>query len=483
MRLFPDLSTILSIGGFELRWYPVLIIIGGIFIYWYSSRNFKKAGYEQDIADDLFIGCTISAVVGARLWFVVFYDLQYYLSNPLKILQTWEGGLAIQGAIVGGVIFALIYAKRKHISALRLCDMIFPSMLVAQAIGRWGNFFNQEAFGRVVPESFYSGWPSFIKDVMYINGSYQEPTFFYESFGNLLGFILIIFVYKKFSKPKRGDLVYAYLMWYGLVRFIVEEFRSDSLMFMNLKMAQLTSIAFFLIGLVGMLGLFRKMFKRKPIILFDFDQTLADTEGVILATYESLFKKYLPDYDLTLEDKISLLGPTLKQTFEKYPFKEDISDLIKEYRELNFKLHKDYIKPLPNAVELLSQLKAEGYKLGIVSNKFTDGIDLGLDLTGMSPYIDVVIGLDKVTDPKPNPEGIRKAIIALDGKYDNCIYVGDNYNDMLAGINAGSFTIGYYQSEERKSNMLMANPNRVIDNLLDIITILKEDISWTKDMS
>ena len=483
MRLFPDLSTIFSIGAFSLRWYPVLIIIGGMFIYWYSSRNFKKAGYSQDIADDLFIGCTISAVVGARLWFVVFYDLGYYLSNPLEILQTWEGGLAIQGAILAGVIFALFYCRRKHISALRLCDMIFPSMLVAQAIGRWGNFFNQEAFGRIVPESFYNGWPSFIKDVMYINGNFQEPTFLYESLGNLLGFVLIVFVYKRFSKPKRGDLVYAYLMWYGVVRLIVEQFRSDSLMFLGLKMAQLTSIAFILIGVLGMFGLYRKMFKQKPVVLFDFDGTIADTEGVILATYETLFKKYLPEYTLSDQDKIELLGPTLKETFEKYNFPKDTAELIKEYRTLNFALHEQYVKAMDGAKELLDYLQSEGYKLGIVSNKFTDAINLGLKLTDLDAYFDVIIGLEKVTDPKPDPEGISKACIALGGKYDNCVYVGDNFNDMMAGINAGVFTIGFNEDQVRTENMIKANPNRVVDKLIDIIEILKEDISWTKDMN
>ena len=483
MELFPNLQTIVSIGSFELRWYPVLIIIGGLLIYWISSTNFKKAGYNTDIADDLFIGCTITGVIGARLWFCAFYDFAYYLSNPLKILYTWEGGLAIQGAILGGVVFALIYCHIKHISALRLCDMIFPSLLLAQAIGRWGNFFNQEAYGRVVSEAFYKGWPSFIKNAMYINGNYQEPTFLYEGFGNIIGFILIVFVYKKFSKPKRGDLVYAYLMWYGIVRLIVEQFRSDSLMFMGFKMAQLTSVVFIIIGVLGMLGLFRKLFKTKPVVLFDFDGTIADTEGVIIATYKTLFDKYLPDYQLTDSDRNSLLGPTLKETFEKYQFPGQLDDLIAEYKKTNFALHEEYVKPMTGAIELLSNLKENGYKLGVVSNKFNDAIELGLNITGLNKYIDVVIGLDKVVDSKPNPEGIRKACIELKGNFDNCVYVGDNFTDMMAGINAGAYTIGFNEDATRKASMMEAKPNCVVDKLTDIINVLKEDHSWTKDLN
>ncbi|MPM57626.1 Pyrophosphatase PpaX [bioreactor metagenome] len=361
--------------------------------------------------------------------------------------------------------------------------MIFPNMLLAQAIGRWGNFVNQEAYGRIVRESFYNGWPAFIKETMYINGNFQEPTFLYESVGNIIGFILIVFIYKKISKPKRGDMVYAYLMWYGAVRLIVEQFRSDSLMFMGFKMAQITSVVFFIIGMSGMLGLFRKLFVKKPIILFDFDGTLADTEQVIMATFQKMFAKYLPDYQMTEEDRIAVLGPTLKETFEKYHFPGNFEDFVKEYREINFAMHEEYVKPMAHAEELLSALKKENYRIGIVSNKFADAIRLGLKVTKLESYIDLIIGLEEVSDPKPDPEGIRKACIRLKGSYDNCIYVGDNFNDIQAGINAGVYTIGFNEDETRKANMMKAHPNTVVAELTDILTVLKEDHSWTKDMN
>ena len=191
MQFFPNFHTILSIGNFELRWYAVLLCTGSLILYWFTCRDLKAHGYPEDTGDDLFIGCAICAVIGARLWYCLLYDFKYYMSNPLRILKTWEGGLAIHGAILGGVLFVLYYCYKKKYSPLRICDCVFPNMLIGQALGRWGNFFNQEAFGRVVSESFYDGWPAFIKDHMLIGGQYQEPTFLYESACNLLGFLLI----------------------------------------------------------------------------------------------------------------------------------------------------------------------------------------------------------------------------------------------------------------------------------------------------
>src|SRR5690554_3098878 len=282
MIFFEDMQTFVTVGPISIKWYAILILTGAFIAYGVSLYNFKKMGYDSELGDNLFVGSLLSGVVGARLWFVAFYDLQYYLSHPLEIFMTWEGGLAIQGGLVFGAAFAYWYLKKKQISFMRLADAVVPNILIAQALGRWGNFLNQEAFGRVVDESFYQGWPSFIANHMFINGAYREPTFFYESSLNILGFILIVFVYKRFSNIKRGDLVYAYLMWYGVTRFFVEGLRSDSLMFFGLRSAQLVSIGFVIVGILGTFGVFRKMVTRKkPVLLFDFDGTIMDTEPMV----------------------------------------------------------------------------------------------------------------------------------------------------------------------------------------------------------
>lgn len=480
MKFFPDLQTFLDIGPISIKWYAVLILMGAYLAYYLSYRNLKKLGYKSDLTDDLFFGALLSGVIGARLWFVLFFDLNYYITRPLEILMTWQGGLAIQGGLFGGVLFGLWFVKRHKIDFMRVADAIVPNILVAQAIGRWGNFLNQEAYGRVVQESFYSGWPQLIKDQMFIAGQFREPTFLYESVLNIVGFLLIVLVLKKFSKPKRGDMVYAYLMWYGVTRFFIEGLRADSLMFMGLRSAQLVSIAFIVVGVLGTLGLFRKLIKReKPIILFDFDGTLMDTEPAIIESFKQVFTKYAPDMIITREMELSFLGPTLWETFGKYLPNESADKLVEEYRVINFAMHTTHVKPIEGAIELLSGLKDQGYQMGIVSSKLTDAIDLGLNLFEMKEYFDVIIGLEQVKKHKPDPEGLLEACKKLGKGHDSAIYIGDTPGDVLAGINAGMFTIAFAADKERKEMLEKMKPTRLISSLSEINEVLKEDVEWT----
>ena len=147
------------------------------------------------------------------------------------------------------LVFLIVYSKKKNINMLLLLDIIIPGLIIAQAIGRWGNFFNQEAYGRAVSLSFLKKLylPDFIIQNMYIEGYYREPTFLYESFFSILGFLFIILLRKK-KNLKVGQLTGFYLIWYGIERLVIETFRSDSLMLGNIKIAQLISIIFILTG-------------------------------------------------------------------------------------------------------------------------------------------------------------------------------------------------------------------------------------------
>lgn len=483
MQFFPDVRTFLSLGPLSIKWYAIFILCGAMLAYWFSVREIKKLGYKSEVAEDLFMGCLICGVIGARLWFCAFYNLSYFLANPIEILYTFEGGMAIQGGLFGGVLFGLWYAKKHKLSFMRLADAIVPNILVAQAIGRWGNFINQEAFGRTVREAYYAYFPKWFSDMMYIQGAYREPTFLYESLGNLVGFILIIFVVKRFSKLKRGDLVYAYMMWYGIIRLFVEGLRTDSLMFMGLRMAQLISIAFIIVGLVGTFGLFRKIFKqKKPVILFDLDGTLLDTEPAILDTYRYLFKKYRTEEEFTRDKQLAVLGPSLESMFKEYFPGKDVHSLIEEYRQHNWEIHEQLVKPMDGAIELLAGLKKQGYKLGVVSTKRKDTINLGLQQNRMMEYFDVILGEDDVTKGKPNPEGILKACNMLNEGHDSVIYIGDSIMDIQAARNAGVFSVGYFFNPERKERLEAEKPNRIIDHLLQLNEILKEDLFWTNNM-
>ena len=242
----------------DIRWYAFLIMLGALGTYFVSKHDFKKAKYtDKDFFDSLFVYTLWVGVIGARLWFCLFYDLSYYLANPLEIFAIWNGGLAIQGGLVFGALFAYLYSKKNHYPFMKILDIILPNVLIGQAFGRWGNFVNKECHGGEVDVSYFEGILSFLKEGMYINGHYYEPLFFYESMLCLLGFILIHFILKK-KQNRRGDLAYCYLMWYGVIRFFIEDRRTDSLYLGNIKMAQLTSILFILIGILGYLGLFFK---------------------------------------------------------------------------------------------------------------------------------------------------------------------------------------------------------------------------------
>lgn len=484
MVFFKDLSSFVDIGSISIKWYAVLILIGAFSAFYVSTKNLQKLGYPSGMIDDLFFGSLVSGIVGARLWYVLFYDLQTYIANPISILMTWQGGMAIQGGLLLGALFAFFFLKRKGISFMRFADAIVPNILIAQAIGRWGNFMNQEAYGKIVDEAYFNLFPAFIKNNMLIGGAYREPTFLYESILNIVGFILIVYVLKRFSDNRRGDLMYAYLMWYGVTRFWVEGLRTDSLMFMGFRMAQLTSVAFILIGLLGKLGVYdRFMKKKKPVLLFDFDGTLGDTEPLIIESMKHTIKHFRPEVQISRDDEISFLGPTLNTILARYLNESEIEEGIKIYRENNKELHPQLIKPMPNAIELIHDLKAEGYTIGIVSSKKKEMVEYGVQLIGLENQFDVIIGYDEVKQHKPSPEGIFNACKALGIDHDNCVYVGDTSTDILASNNAGLYSIAYLTHPERRDAIMEAKPNATVEDLLEIKEILKRNQTWTRSLT
>lgn len=484
MVFFKDLSSFVDIGTLSIKWYAVLILVGAFSAFYVSQRNLKKLGYPSELVDDLFFGSLVFGIIGARLWYVLFYDLQTYLADPLSIIMTWQGGMAIQGGLLLGALFAFFFLKRKGLSFLRFADAIVPNILISQAIGRWGNFMNQEAYGKIVDEAYYNLFPAFIKDNMFIGGAFREPTFLYESILNIIGFILIVYILKRYTENRRGDLMYAYLMWYGVTRFFVEGLRTDSLMFMGLRMAQLTSIAFILFGVLGKLGVFDRFIKKKkPVLLFDFDGTLGDTEPLIIESMKHTIKHFRPEVEISREEEISFLGPTLYQIFARYLDESQIEEAVNIYRENNKELHPKLIKPMPNAVELIKDLKAEGYTLGIVSSKKKDMVEYGIKLVGLENLFEVIIGYDEVKNHKPSPEGIFNACKELGVDHDNCIYVGDTSTDILAANNAGIYSIAYLTHPERRDALEDAKPNATVEDLLEIKEILKRNQTWTRSLT
>lgn len=481
MKFFTDTRTIVEIGSIKIGWYAVLILTGAYLAYWISLQNFKKKNYPTIILEDLFVGALFAGVLGARLWYVLFSsDLSGYLSQPIRIFSFWEGGLAIHGGLFAGVAYAAWYLHRHRWSFWPKADEVVPNILIAQALGRWGNFMNQEAFGGVVTESFFNGYPQFIKEMMFIDGQYRMPTFLFESILNLIGWVLIHFLLKRSKTRKEGDLVFAYLMWYGVVRFFIESLRSDSLMFFGLRIAQIVSLGFLLVGLLGYLGIFRKLFfkPQKPILLFDFDGTIADTEPNILASFHHVFSQYPPEIEMDDMARAQLLATPLKTAFETYLPSQDSEAMIQVYRKHNLE-HYDSIQPMPKVKETLDSLKAEGYRMGIVSSKLHDMVYKGLKIIGFESYFECIIGLDQVSQHKPDPEGILVALKQMQGYRDHSLYIGDTTNDVLAAINARAFAVGYTTNPLRKQSLKASQADYVMDEFDELINILKENREWT----
>ena len=186
----------------------------------------------------------------------------YYSKNLGEIIQVWNGGLAIHGGVIAGIIYTILFTRKRNVNPILFMDIVAPSLALGQAIGRWGNFFNQEAFGPIVSFEKLKGMhiPKFIIDGMNINGYYHHPTFLYESITCFIIFIVIVLIRKYYKNLKVGTCCAIYFIIYGIERFFVEGLRQDSLMLGNIKVAQLISIIMVICGIVFIIISLRKKY-------------------------------------------------------------------------------------------------------------------------------------------------------------------------------------------------------------------------------
>lgn len=261
MKFFENFHTFVSIGPLSIQWYAIMILSGASVAYLLGQYRFKQLGYSKEILSDYFFALLFIGILGGRAWYVIF-EFEHYVNDPIEIIAIWHGGLAIQGAIFAGLVYSYYYFKKKNIPFLVAGDAIMPGVLIAQACGRWGNFFNHEAFGSNVSLEFLESLhlPKFIIDNMLIHGTYHHPTFLYESIGNLIAFVIIVFIIKRFQKHI-GIQFFSYFICYGIVRFPVEALRTDSLMLGPIKMAQLISICFIVAGVIGVIYSYKRGMK------------------------------------------------------------------------------------------------------------------------------------------------------------------------------------------------------------------------------
>lgn len=220
-----------EIFGLSIRWYGILLSTGilvGILLAYYEA---KRLGLNPEYILDLALWCVPAAVIGARLYYVLL-EWDYYNGDIMRMINIREGGLAIHGALIAAVLTGYIFTRVKKISFWQTADIVAPSIIIGQAIGRWGNFVNGEAHGG----------PTNLPWGIMVDGIKVHPTFLYESLWNL-GVFAILLYYRKNKKKVNGEVFLLYGILYSIGRFWIEGLRTDSLMFMGLRAAQLISLA------------------------------------------------------------------------------------------------------------------------------------------------------------------------------------------------------------------------------------------------
>lgn len=247
---------VVEIGSVVIHWYGVIIEVGILAALQLSTKEAKKKGLEEDTIIDMALWAIPIGILGARLYYVLF-ELGYYLQNPGQILAIWNGGIAIYGGLIAGGGTLYWYAKKKGTSLALVLDILAPNVLLAQSIGRWGNFMNQEAHGGPVTRQFLENLylPEFIIEQMNINGIYYRPTFLYESLWSLLGFVLIVTIRNRKQLLRQGEVALSYVLWYVLWysvgRFFIEGMRTDSLWIGEwIRVSQALSLALFIGAIV-----------------------------------------------------------------------------------------------------------------------------------------------------------------------------------------------------------------------------------------
>ena len=274
----PVAFTIPIFGGIEVRWYGIIITVGIILAFTYCAYRAKQEGISFDDVLDIAIFTVIFAILGARTYYVL-TSLKDY-DSFYDVIAIWEGGLAIYGAIIAGAITIFVVCRHKKISCLKMLDAVAPGVMIGQILGRWGNFFNGEAYGSEVAEGslFYFIRMGLIPNIESASKMhYFHPTFLYESVWNLIGFLIINALYKK--KKFDGQVVLMYLTWYGFGRMLIEGLRTDSLYVGVFRISQVVGLLCFVIGTV-LLIYFSFKTRRATLTAMEYTPAYSKITGV-----------------------------------------------------------------------------------------------------------------------------------------------------------------------------------------------------------
>lgn len=238
----------LQIGPVAIRWYGLIFVSGVLAAIWTTMRAAQHRGLDPEFVPDIAMVIVPAGILGARLYEVFVLQWGYFSKHPGEILAIWQGGLAIHGGVLGALLFGGIYIAYRKQSFWLWADMIAPGLILAQSIGRWGNFFNQEAYGSPAPDWVVNLLPGFIREGMTIEGTIMHPTFLYESLWNLMSFGILYAVQRQ--KPPAGVVFSLYLIVYNIGRYLIEGIRKDSsFIFGDIRVAQLMALLQVVAGL------------------------------------------------------------------------------------------------------------------------------------------------------------------------------------------------------------------------------------------
>ena len=230
-------SPTIDLGPLNIRWYGLMMATSILVGYFIARKHSWRFGIDANEVDNLAFWLVIVGLIGARLYYVIF-AFDYFRESPMEIYKLWRGGMSIFGALIAGLIFLVFYSKSKAYTKYQLLDLVALSLPISQAVGRFGNFFNQEAYGKATNLP----WKMYVA----ASGQYHHPTFLYEALLNLIVFLVLV---KMVGKVKSGTIAFAYLILYSLIRFFIEPLRVDSVFIYGFRVDQAT--AFVLIVIAG----------------------------------------------------------------------------------------------------------------------------------------------------------------------------------------------------------------------------------------
>ena len=266
-------SRTLELGPLSFHYYGIIIACGLLLAVYYGIKRSKSFGFTQDDILDGVLWIVPFAILCARLYYCVFsWESGGYADNPISILYIWEGGLAIYGGVLGAIAGLAVYCKVKKLSLPALLDLVGLGFLIGQSIGRWGNFFNREAFGAATESFFRMG----LFNQLTLSWEYYHPTFLYESLWNAMGFVLLHILSKK--RRYDGQIALGYAAWYGLGRALIEGLRVDSLYWGPFRVSQVLAGISFLGACVVLAVLWKKPHDPKKLFAYRFEVEGEQTE-------------------------------------------------------------------------------------------------------------------------------------------------------------------------------------------------------------